>query len=156
MKTIPLLAVTTLFISSLTLASGDHAGGHGDNIGKPGVASKVTRTITVEMADTMRFSPENIEVKQGETVRFAVKNTGKVKHEFILNSEKEIKEHLLEMKKHPEMEHDEPNMLSLAAGKSGEVIWQFTQLGKINFSCLSPGHYEAGMKGFVTVKTAAK
>jgi uncharacterized cupredoxin-like copper-binding protein len=156
MKTIPSLAITTLFLSSLAFASGEHAGGHGDNIGKPGIASKVTRTITVEMADTMRFSPENIEVKQGETVRFAVKNTGKVKHEFILNSEKEIKEHLLEMKKHPEMEHDEPNMLSLAAGKSGEVIWQFTQLGKISFSCLSPGHYEAGMKGFVTVKTAAK
>ncbi|MEJ2795656.1 cupredoxin family protein [Iodobacter sp. LRB] len=156
MKTIPLLAITTLFLSSLTLASGDHAGGHDDSLGKPGIASKVSRTIKVDLADTMRFTPSSLDVKQGETIRFALKNTGKVKHEFILNSEKEIKTHLEQMKKSPEMEHDEPNMKSLAPGQSGEVIWQFTKVGNFPFSCLSPGHYEAGMKGVVNVKAAAK
>lgn len=55
------------------------------------------------------------------------------------------------MKKFPNMEHDEPNMVSLAPGGQGEVVWQFTQPGKVDFACLQPGHFEAGMKGRVTV-----
>ena len=69
-------------------ASGTHAGGHGheadEAIGKPGVASKTTRTINVDMADSMRFTPTDISVKQGETVRFVIKNSGQLKHELCL------------------------------------------------------------------------
>lgn len=42
-------------------------------------------------------------------------------------------------------------MITLAGGKTGEVIWQFTKAGKVDFACLQPGHYDAGMKGAVTV-----
>jgi hypothetical protein len=55
------------------------------------------------------------------------------------------------LKKFPDMEHDEPNKISLAPGKQGEVIWQFTKADTINFACLHPGHFEAGMKGRVIV-----
>ncbi len=55
------------------------------------------------------------------------------------------------MKKNPEMEHADANMVTVAPGKTGEIIWQFTKAGKIDFACLQPGHYDAGMKGFVTV-----
>jgi len=55
------------------------------------------------------------------------------------------------MKKFPGMEHAEDNMVSVAPGQSGDVIWQFTQSGKVLFACLQPGHYDAGMKGFVAV-----
>ncbi len=98
------LASTTAF------ASGKHAGGHGheDAIGKPGVASKATRTVKVDMTDGMRFNPSSINVKQGETVRFIVNNSGKLKHELVLGTEKELKEHYELMKKNPEMEHAEP------------------------------------------------
>ena len=58
------------------------------------------------------------------------------------------------MKKFPEMEHDEPNKISLAPGKQGEVIWQFSKAGTVDFACLHVGHFEAGMKG--QVKVAAK
>lgn len=152
MKTTYLLTLASLFLPCFALAGGNHD----DRLGKAGIASKVSRTIKVDLADTMRFTPSVLDVKQGETIRFSLKNSGKVRHEFILNSEKEIKAHLEQMKKFPEMEHDEPNMKSLAPGQSAEVIWQFTHLGKIHFSCLSPGHYEAGMKGLITVKAAAK
>ena len=63
------------------------------------------------------------------------------------------------MKKNPQMEHAEPNMVTLAPGKTGEVIWRFTKAGKVDFACLQPGHYEAGMKGLVDVaagKSASK
>ena len=151
-----LIGIAALVLSGAAFASGNHAGGHGDAkeetaIGKPGVAAKVSRTITVEMTDAMRYSPSDIQVKQGETVRFVVENVSKVKHELSLGTEKELLEHLEVMKKFPDMEHDEPGKVSLAPGKQGEIIWQFTKAGTVNFACLLPGHYEAGMKGAVKV-----
>lgn len=141
--------------SSVALASGNHAGGHGESaIGTPGVAAKVNRTIAVEMSDAMRYTPSDIQVKKGETIRFAVKNSGQVKHEMSLGTEKELLEHLEVMKKFPNMEHDEPGKLTLAPGQQGEIIWKFTKTGAVDFACLMPGHFEAGMKG--KVKVAAK
>lgn len=141
-----------LVASSVASASGNHAGGHDEApIGKPGVPAKVSRTIVVDMSDSMRYTPSDIQAKKGETLRFIVKNSGKVPHEMSLGTEKELLEHLEEMKKFPGMEHDEPNKLTLASGKQGEIIWQFTKAGPVNFACLMPGHYEAGMKGKVHV-----
>ena len=132
----------------------EHGHGDADAIGTAGKAAKVTRTVTVDMTDAMRFTPTSISAKQGETIRFTVKNSGKVKHEFVLGTEKELKEHYELMKKFPEMEHSDPQMVTVAPGKTGEVIWQFTKAGKIDFACLQPGHYDAGMKGAVKVASA--
>lgn len=147
-----LIALPSLLLAVSAMASGTHAGGHDDEaIGKPGVPSKVSRTITMDMSDNMRFGAPNVTVKQGETIRFVVKNSGKIKHEMVLGTEKELKEHYEVMKKNPEMEHADANMVTVAPGKTGEIIWQFTKAGKIDFACLQPGHYDAGMKGIVTV-----
>ena len=135
----------------------DHADGHahGDGdagaIGVAGKADKVAHTVKVDMTDDMRFTPSSIAVKQGETVRFVVRNSGRVRHEFVLGTEKELKAHYALMKKFPEMEHDDPNQVTVAPGQTGEVSWQFTRSGKVDFACLQPGHYDAGMKGAVTV-----
>ncbi|WP_235513943.1 cupredoxin domain-containing protein [Aquabacterium parvum] len=153
------IAATCLTLSAFAFAGGDHAHDHGAGtqateetaIGKPGRASKVTRTIKVSMNDKMRFEPASIQVKQGETVRFVVRNAGQIKHEMNLGTEKEPLEHLEVMKKFPNMEHDEPNKVSIAPGQQGEIVWQFTKAGTVNFACLVPGHYEAGMKGKVQV-----
>ena len=150
----PLITVAALALSSTAFAGGTHGGGHDaaeTAIGKPGVAAKAARTVTIEMSDTMRYTPSDIQVKQGETVRFIVKNSGKVKHELSLGTEKELLEHLEQMKKFPDMEHDEPSKVSLAPGKQGEIVWQFTKAGAVNFACLMPGHFEAGMKGAIKV-----
>lgn len=156
-KTFSTILVAAAFaaISTGALASGSHGGGHSEEtaIGKAGVASKATRTVTVEMADNMRYTPSEIQVKKGETVRFVVKNVGKVRHELSLGTEKELLEHLEQMKKNPGMEHDEPSKITLDAGKQGEIVWQFTKAGTVNFACLMPGHFEAGMKGQVKVGT---
>ena len=152
-NTIKLIAVCAILTgASGTFAAGSHAGGHGTQaIGKPGVAAKVTRTITIDMTDAMRFTPSTVKVRRGETIRFVVTNSGQLKHEFNLGTEADLKAHYAQMLKFPEMEHDEPNLVSLAPGKTGEVIWQFTQAGTVHFACLHAGHYEAGMKGTVAV-----
>lgn len=146
------IALLTALGIAPALASGSHAGGHGESaIGQPGKAANVTRTIAVDMSDNMRFSMPLISVKQGETIRFVVKNLGKVKHEFSLGTEQELLEHYEVMKKFPDMEHDEPSKVSLAPGGKGEVIWHFSKAGTVNFACLHPGHYDAGMKGQIKV-----
>ncbi|MGB3068408.1 MAG: cupredoxin family protein [Ottowia sp.] len=153
---IRLFLATTVLASSAAMAAGNHAGGHGHGgdetaIGKPGIAAKANRTVNIVMNDNMRYAPSDIQVKQGETVRFVVKNAGQIKHELSLGTEKELLEHLEQMKKFPDMEHDEPGKITLQPGKEGEIVWQFTKAGAVNFACLIPGHYEAGMKGQVRV-----
>lgn len=133
---------------------GSHGGksAHGAEIGKPGDATKVSRTIAVEMNDSMHFNPSRITIKQGDTIRFLVTNRGRLKHELVLGSVTELKTHAELMRKFPEMEHVDPNMVSVEPGKTGELLWQFTKTGKVNFACLRPGHFEAGMRGSVSVK----
>ena len=147
------IAAYALLASANTVfAQHSHSSGHdSEAIGKPGVASKVTRTVKVDMSDAMRFTPSNIAVKQGETIRFVVRNSGKLNHEMVLGTEKELKEHYELMKKNPEMEHDDANSVDVKPGKTGKIVWQFTKAGRVDFACLEPGHYDAGMKGSVTV-----
>ena len=151
-------SLSATLLASTAFAAGSHDGGHHGEagaIGKPGKAAEVTRTIAVDMADTMRFTPADIAAKRGETIKFIVRNTGKIKHEMVLGTEKDLKEHNEVMKKNPEMEHADENMVTVLPGKSGEIIWQFTKAGKVNFACLQPGHYDAGMKGTVAVSGKA-
>lgn len=150
------------------LAGGDHAGGHGhaahqdshhgahdhagiSSAGRPGDPAKVTRSIELAMSDSMRFTPASITVRAGETVRLRVRNQGKVDHELVLGSRKDLQEHAELMRRFPGMEHEEPNMLRVAPGASGEIVWKFDQVGDVDFGCLIPGHFEAGMAGKVTV-----
>ena len=128
-----------------------HTDGHATAIGKPGDPGKVTRSIRVEMNDTMRFKPASINVKRGETIRFIVRNAGKVRHEMVLGTIEELKKHAELMRKYPEMKHADPNQVSVEPSKTGELIWQFTNAGTFDFACLVPGHFEAGMVGKVGV-----
>lgn len=120
--------------------------------GRQGDPKKVTRTITVDMTDNMRFTPDVLKVRRGETVRLNVMNKGRVLHELVLGTPADIQEHWQAMKNHPGMEHDQPQSAHVAAGSKGEVIWQFTKPGEFQFACLLPGHFEAGMAGKVVVE----
>ncbi len=120
--------------------------------GREGDPKKATRTVRIDMSDKMRFTPASLAIKQGETVKFVVKNSGKVMHEMVIGSMQELKEHAEVMKKHPTMEHEEPYMAHVAPGKAETITWQFTKAGEFHFGCLIPGHFEAGMVGRITVK----
>jgi uncharacterized cupredoxin-like copper-binding protein len=124
--------------------------------GIAGDAHAARRTITVTMSDTMRFSPQRIDVHEGETVRFVIRNQGKMLHEFVLGTRQQLDEHAALMVKFPGMEHDEPYMAHVAAGKAGQIVWNFNRAVEFDFACLIAGHYQAGMVGKVTVaKTSA-
>jgi uncharacterized cupredoxin-like copper-binding protein len=120
--------------------------------GREGDPKKVTRAITVDMSDAMRFTPAEITVKRRDTIRFVVRNQGKTMHEMVLGTMQELRDHAELMKKHPGMEHDEPYMAHVAPGKTERIYWQFTKPGEFYYGCLIPGHFEAGMMGKITVK----
>ena len=114
------------------------------------------RTVEVRMSDDMRFRPGRIEVREGETIRFVVRNAGKILHEMVIGTPGELAEHAALMRKFPGMEHDEPYMAHVDAGKRGGLVWNFNRPGTFQFACLIPGHFEAGMTGTLIVTPRGK
>ncbi len=124
--------------------------------GIAGDAKAVKRTIRIKMTDNMRFSPDKLEVKLGETVKFIVINEGQMLHEFVIGTKQELDAHALQMIKFPNMEHDEPYMAHVKPKAKGEIIWTFNKPGDFDFACLIAGHYQAGMVGKIKVVGAKK
>ena len=155
-KALALLLMGTL--TAVAFAAGTHGSGHDvaakldQAVGQAGDPAKVNRTVAVSLGDDMRFTPSQISVKAGETIRFFVKNSGKLEHEMVIGTLDELKSHAEMMRTMPGMKHAEPNTISLAAGQRGGIVWQFDEAGSVDFACLVPGHLEAGMVGQVLVE----
>ncbi len=162
--------LTSTFIAIFIASSSMAAIAHGDDHAKKpamvkkeqkewgiaGDAKAVKQTINLSMSDTMRFTPDKIEVKQGDTVKIVLKNTGAQTHELVIGTKKELDEHAALMLKFPKMEHEEPYMAHVAPGKTGEIIWTFNKTGDFDFACLIAGHYQAGMVGKIKVTAMGK
>ncbi|UPJ61749.1 cupredoxin family protein [Bradyrhizobium sp. 192] len=139
-------------LATATAARAHEQGNHASySAGEPGDPSQPARTIEIAMSE-MDYEPSHIEVKRGEQIRFVLRNVGTEDHEFLLATTKENLKHAAVMKKHPHMEHDEPNGVRVAPKKTAEVLWKFTKPGTFEFSCLIPNHREHGMTGHVAVK----
>jgi uncharacterized cupredoxin-like copper-binding protein len=130
---------------------------HNDSFsaGEPGNPKRPARTILVTMREgdgKMMFIPDRIEIKRGEQIRFILQNFGELDHEFVLASTEENVKHAEEMKKNPDMEHDDPNAKRLKPKQKSEIVWRFTKAGRFEYGCLIPGHRESGMTGLIIVK----
>jgi len=161
MRTIALAASILLASPMVAYAHGetshkksavDPAKAEQQSFGHAGDPRAAKRTVRITMGDTMRFSPATLSVKQGETVRFVVRNDGKLLHEMVLGTHEELARHAELMRKFPDMEHDEPHMVHVRPGRTEAMVWQFNRPGEFRFACLVPGHYEAGMTGTITVR----
>ena len=124
--------------------------------GIAGDAAKGLRTIDIRMDDDMRFTPGSLQFREGDTVRLRMKNDGAVMHEFVIGTDKALAEHAALMVRFPDMEHDEPYMAHVPPGKTGEIVWTFNRAGSFGFACLINGHYQAGMRGTITVTPKGK
>jgi uncharacterized cupredoxin-like copper-binding protein len=156
-----LLAAAFAIAAGAALAHDDEK--HGDNHNAPPAAketafgraadpAKAQRTILVEMRDGYQFSPNSIAVQTGEIVRFVVVNAGRQVHEMVLGTRQELEAHNEIMRKNPQgMHHDEPGMAHVAPGKTGVIVWQFTQPGEFFFACLVDDHFAMGMTGKILV-----
>jgi uncharacterized cupredoxin-like copper-binding protein len=150
------LAVTAWMSGAAFAAGGPPGHSHGTfSAGEPGNPKKPARTILVTMREgdgKMLFVPDRLEIKRGEQIRFILRNSGELDHEFVLATTPENVKHAEEMKKNPEMEHDDPNAKRVAPKKTGEIVWRFTKRGTFEYGCLIPGHRDAGMTGTIVVK----
>jgi uncharacterized cupredoxin-like copper-binding protein len=149
---VPCLAAAML-VSGLASASA-HEEAHAA-AGVPGDPGKPARAVTIVMSEgdgAMTFTPDRLDLKQGEQVRFVLQNKGALAHEFRLGTVKDNDAHAVTMREMPDMKHHEANAVTVDPGKSGEILWRFPHAGTFEFACLIPGHREAGMHGTVAVK----
>ena len=167
---VPRISAAALTAAILSLAAtpafaaGGHSGGHGDqpNIGQAGAPDHVDRVIRVSMGE-MYFSPSDLQVQRGETIRFVIKNEGDFVHEFNLGTAEMHLAHAEEMMmmfdsgvleadrinhdmmNMTDMAHDDANSVLLEPGKSAEILWTFSGDASLELSCNVPGHRESGM-----------
>jgi uncharacterized cupredoxin-like copper-binding protein len=122
------------------------------------VALLVTRSVAIQMDDQMRFTPSKVDVREGETIRFVVRNAGHTAHEMVLGSEEDIRAHAQAMQQGAGQanghSHGTGAAITLAAGQTGELVVKFDQAITWQMACLIPGHYEAGMRGTIQVSEA--
>jgi uncharacterized cupredoxin-like copper-binding protein len=105
------------------------------------------------MRDTMRFvfDPKLDQLKNGETIEFRVSNGGRIQHEFSIgNAEAQIR-HAQMLQKMPDMQHNDPNTVSLAPGESAIISWTFLGNDEVVFACNVAGHFAAGMTHGVAI-----
>lgn len=147
-------------LAAIALGAGAHGtGGHHEGPvpkeqtpwGIAGDAGAASRTIEVTMTDDMRFAPDRIAVRRGETVRIVVHNAGAMFHEFVIGDPRTLREHAALMRRFPTMEHDEPYMAHVNPGATEHIVWTFNRPGRFRFACLVAGHYDAGMIGTIEV-----
>jgi P-type Cu+ transporter len=110
----------------------------------------VTRTINVTTIDALRFTPDQISVRAGETVAFEITNSGVLPHEFFIGTPAEQQAHEAEMTTGSAM-MDEPNGVDVPVGGVARLVYTFDQPGTLEYGCHVPGHYAAGMRGTITI-----
>jgi uncharacterized cupredoxin-like copper-binding protein len=136
-----------IFVGVLALAAAMPALAHGPDHtmggGKPGDAAKVTRVIEVVATDNV-FSLKGLQVRDGETIRFVVRNDGVDPHEFLIGTTHEHSEHRTMMKS---MMEEHQSGVTVLPGKTDAFVWTFARTPDLEFACDIPGHYEDGMHG---------
>jgi len=112
------------------------------------------RTVAITADDALRFTPDSLTVRKGETVAFVVTNTGVLPHEFVIGDEDVQAEHEEEMATGEEEAMDDmatPVAIEIPPGETRTLVYRFDEPGMILIGCHVPGHYDGGMKGVITV-----
>jgi uncharacterized cupredoxin-like copper-binding protein len=116
-----------------------------------GAGGGAARTVVVTMHHS-RFEPSVVEVEPGERVRFVLRNTDPIDHEFILGDASVQRRHEQGRERHHH--GDVPGERSVAAGQEAATTYTFPaglDGQALEFACHLPGHYAYGMHGLARV-----
>ncbi len=147
MKSRLLFTVAVMSILSVRAAIG-HSAGHGhrhETLGEPGDPAQPTRIVEITMREdeaNIQFTPEQVDVRKGEQIRFKITIEGQVK--CVLGTKARIESQTVE--------HDHSHSKDFAKFASGELLWRFTQAGQFAFGCMIPGHLDREIRGNIIVK----
>lgn len=126
----------------------------GGSYGEPADPAEADRTIEVNVDNDLAFEPAEFEVGVGEVITFVISNTGDVEHEFVLGDQ-DAQEEMAQMmdsgEDHAHSAGEMSNAITIDAGETAELTWRFSEPGTVLVGCHVPGHWEAGMRGTVTV-----
>ena len=114
-------------------------------------ATPPTRTIDVITTDEMRYEPATYDFAVGDRVLFRVQNTGKLVHEFFVGTAADQTTHETEMQAGHSM-HNHTNSVSVEPGQTQTLELTFARAGTLEVGCHVPGHWDAGMRGTITVR----
>ena len=106
--------------------------------------TKMPRIAPITMSDALKFDPATEAVAPGETVSFVLVNAGTVVHEFLVGPEAVVAADKVDDKAAAEV-------ADIGGGHVAELTYTFPATGTFAFACHVTGHYEAGMKGTVTL-----
>lgn len=105
------------------------------------------RTVDVTIRHS-RFLPATLDFSPGTTVRFVLRNTDPIDHEFIVGDRDVQARHETGTEPH----HGAiPGEVSVPAGSEASTTYTFSEPGTIVIGCHLPGHYAYGMRGSVRV-----
>jgi Cu+-exporting ATPase len=155
------IATVALIVGSLALyfANPEHSEASMDMGTDGNFSAVVDRTIAVEANDGMHFNPGHITLEEGETIAFTVTNTGNIDHEFVVGDAEVQEEHENEMVEDDEGDghgDEETYAVEVAPGETKTLVYTFNDTGELEYGCHVPGHYDAGMKGTITVTEASE
>ena len=110
------------------------------------------QTVVVTMHHS-KFQPAVVRVPAGGAVRFVLRNTDPIDHEFILGDEEVQRRH--EQGRQREHHGEVPGEVSVAAGGQAATTYTFPRGGpaSLQFACHLPGHYAYGMRGVAVVSS---
>lgn len=112
--------------------------------GEPGFVAGTTdspRVISVLAGFGYTFSPSAITVQRGETVTFEVTTIGPLVHEFMVGPADAVGAD----------QEGTPEVADIGMMETKTLTYAFDGSGPYAFACHAPGHYEAGMRGTITV-----
>ncbi|HSO28978.1 MAG TPA: plastocyanin/azurin family copper-binding protein [Candidatus Sulfomarinibacteraceae bacterium] len=112
--------------------------------GSPGFVPGTTstpRVVRIVADDALRFYPDVVTVRQGETITFEVTTMGRATHEFMVGRAADVTTHA----------EGTAEIDDIAMMVTKSLTYTFAEPGPYGFACHEPGHYEAGMAGTIVV-----
>jgi uncharacterized cupredoxin-like copper-binding protein len=123
------------------------AGSSGSDGGLPPLHRARTVHVTIRWS---RFHPSQFAFPDGTTVRFVIRNTDPIEHEFILGSK--VVQNQVEHTAHADHDGSVPGQITVPPGSTRTTTYRFGSPGTVLLGCHLPGHYAYGMRGLVTVQ----
>ena len=99
------------------------------------------RVVHILAGPGYTFSPSEVRIAPGETITFVVTTMGPYVHEFKVGPAAEVA-----------ADSDAaPEIADIGMMQTKSLTYTFSDPGPFAFACHEPGHYEAGMRGVITV-----
>jgi uncharacterized cupredoxin-like copper-binding protein len=109
-------------------------------------AAPSARTVVITIRHSA-FQPPEVHVRPGETIRFVIRNTDPIDHEFIVGDLAVQDAH----ERGTEAYHPpRPGEVTVPAGASVRTTFIFGE-DDLLFGCHVPGHWAYGMRGIALV-----